>query len=110
MHNPIRQAIFPTQYQFCIDAGVNAAEGFFDDLTAMGLHDHIAFSMHAFMGVAHAAAASCNMPPLTSQGCTDAFAAGYLGRIQQELRLFHGERRRVQSKAERGHTSPDGIH
>ena len=81
-------------YQFCVDAGAYAAEGFFDDLTALGLHDHIACSMHAFMQAARPAMTSTtgNLS-ITAQGCTDAFAAGYLGRVQQELRLFHGEGR-----------------
>lgn len=80
--------------QFCVDAGASAAVSFFDDLTAVGLHDHIALSMHAFMQPARAyLVANEYLSPSTLQACTDAFAAGYLGRIQQELRLFRGEAR-----------------
>ncbi|MGZ9045941.1 MAG: hypothetical protein ACXW24_16085 [Telluria sp.] len=78
--------------QFCVDAGASAALGFFDDLTAVGLHDHIALAMHAFMQPARAYLVdNDHLSPSTLQACTDAFAAGYLGRIQQELRLFQGE-------------------
>lgn len=81
-----------SQYQFCVDAGASAAMGFFDDLAAVGLHDHIACSMHVFTSsVGAGMAATGDYSPAKMQACTDAFAAGYLGRIQQELRLFHGE-------------------
>jgi hypothetical protein len=82
------------RFQFCVDAGAAAATGFFDELTVVGLHDHIALSMHMFMRSVHSTDDSSNgMPltPLATQGCTDAFAAGYLGRIQQELRSFRAE-------------------
>lgn len=79
----------PVEYQFCVNAGVLAAEAFFDEITAIGLHDHIATCMHAFLRpVRSSTAAAGGMSPSVLQGCTDAFAAGYLGRIQQELRIF----------------------
>lgn len=88
-----------SQYQFCVDAGASAAVGFFDDLAAFSLHDHIAYAMHAFTSsVSAGMAATGDYAPAKMQACTDAFAAGYLGRIQQELRLFHGE------NAKRNHT------
>lgn len=81
-----------SQYQFCVDAGASAAMGFFDDLAAVGLHDHIAYAMHVFTSsVAAGMAATGDYAPAKMQACADAFAAGYLGRIQQELRMFHGE-------------------
>lgn len=81
-----------SQYQFCVDAGASAALGFFDDLAVVGLHDHIACSMHVFISSVRAGLAAIDdYPPATIQECTDAFAAGYLGRVQQELRLFQGE-------------------
>jgi hypothetical protein len=80
------------QYQFGVDAGASAAEGFFDDLTAIGLHDHIACCMQVFTSsVRIGMVAMHEDSPANMQACVDAFAAGYLGRIQQELRLFHGE-------------------
>lgn len=78
------------QFQFCVDAGASAAVGFFDDLAAVGLHDHIACSMEVFMSsVRVGMAAMDDQSPAMMQACIDAFAAGYLGRIQQELQLFH---------------------
>lgn len=80
------------QYQFCVDAGASAAESFFDELAAVGLHDHIACSMHVFTAsVRSAMAATGDKSPASMQLYVDAFAVGYLGRIQQELRLFHGK-------------------
>lgn len=99
------------KYQFCVDAGVASAEEFFDDMTAIGLHDHIALSMHAFMRAvrSHVAGAGEQLV-VTDQGCTDAFAAGYLGRIQQELRHFRGEGRRASPSIAKGPPDPDSMH
>jgi hypothetical protein len=98
-------------YQFCVDAGVYAAEGFFDDLTAIGLHDHIALSMHTFMRSAGAVIADAgDRSSVTAQGCTDAFAAGYLGRVQQELRLFHGEGRSMNKRDVAGPPDLAAVH
>lgn len=84
-----------SQYQFCVDAGALAAVCFFDDLNGVGLHDHIACSMEIFTSTVQQSVVALEAHfPGTLEACTDAFAAGYLGRIQQELRLFHGERGR----------------
>lgn len=78
--------------QLCIEAGAAAAVSFFDERTSLGLHDHIAASMHCFMQSLRALqTATSGAAPIATQTCTDAFAAGYLGRIQQELRLFRNE-------------------
>jgi hypothetical protein len=98
-------------YQFCVDAGVHAAEGFFDDLTAVGLHDHIALCMHTFMRSARVVIAGAgDLSVVTARGCTDAFAAGYLGRIQQELRIFHGEGRLMVKRDAAGPPDPTAVH
>jgi len=81
-----------SRYQVCVDAGVSAAAGFFDDLAAVGLHDHIACSVSVFTKAVRAGLAKDgDSSQERVQACIDAFAAGYLGRIHQELRLFHGE-------------------
>lgn len=83
------------RFQFCVDAGAAAAVGFFDAHTSVGLHDHIAMSMHLFMCSMRTTVDSMPIEPMTpdvAQDCTDAFAAGYLGRVHQELRLFRDER------------------
>lgn len=82
------------EFQFCVDAGACAATCFFDDMTAVGLHDHIAISMRGFLQSLESAivadkAASGQWLRERKQRCVDAFGAGYLGRIHQELRLFH---------------------
>ncbi|MET3130287.1 hypothetical protein AAKU55_000540 [Oxalobacteraceae bacterium GrIS 1.11] len=88
---PVTLAV-SAQFQFCVDAGVSAAMDFFDGLTVVGLHEHIALSMQIFMeSVRVATAPMDDFSAAPMQVCVDAFAAGYLGRIQQELRLFHGE-------------------
>ena len=90
-HLPPVALSVPAQFQFCVDAGALAAVCFFDDLTSAGLHDHIACSMQVFTSSAHMGAMNARSPA-GRQACIDAFAAGYLGRVQQQLRLFHGER------------------
>lgn len=82
------------EFQFCVDAGACAAACFFDDMTAVGLHDHVAISMHGFLqslesAIATDTAATGLWLRERKQRCVDAFGAGYLGRIHQELRLFH---------------------
>lgn len=79
------------RFQFCVDAGAASAVCFFDDMTTVGLHDHVALSMHAFMASLEGGPSASPMGELlraNREACVDAFAAGYLGRIQQELRLF----------------------
>jgi hypothetical protein len=92
-HMPPVALSVSSKYQFCVDAGVLAATAFFDDLAAVGLHDHIACAMQVFASSPSMGWVATNArPPSQMQACIDAFAAGYLGRVQQELRLFHGER------------------
>lgn len=91
-HLPPTALNVSAEFQFCVDAGRSAAIDFFDDLAAIGLHDHIALALSGFVSSIRAAIVAGEIPTLISmQACTDAFAAGYLGRIQQELRLFHGD-------------------
>ncbi|MFC0169665.1 hypothetical protein ACFFKC_16390 [Pseudoduganella danionis] len=82
------------EFQFCVDAGACAAACFFDDMTAVGLHDHVAISIHGFLqslenAIVTDTAANGLWLRERKQLCVDAFGAGYLGRIHQELRLFH---------------------
>lgn len=75
------------QYQFCVDVGAMAASDFFGNMPDCALHDHIALAAHDFMRMA----AKAILRPQELQDSRTAFIAGYLGRIQQELRLFHNE-------------------
>lgn len=93
-HLPPEALSVPGELQFCVDAGVSSAACFFDAITAVGLHDHIAVSMQAFLrsldcAIAHEAGSNQQWLVERKQRCVDAFGAGYLGRIHQELRLFH---------------------
>jgi len=83
----------PAELQFCVDAGACAAAYFCADITKVGLHDHIAVSMHAFMlslesSIVAASPKNGQWLCERKQHCIDAFGAGYLGLVQQELRLF----------------------
>ena len=91
-HLPPVALSISSRYQVCVDAGVSAATAFFDDLAVVGLHDHIACAIEVFTASVRAGmAATGDSSPQRLQAFIDAFAAGYLGRIHQELRLFHGE-------------------
>lgn len=80
-----------SQFQFCVDAGASAAGAFFGNLSDFNLHDHIAYALQSFTASVGVGMTACGTYDATKvQACIDAFAAGYLGRIQQELRLFHG--------------------
>ena len=78
------------QYQFCVDVGAMAASDFFGNMPDCALHDHIALAAHEFIRMA----AKASLTPQELQASRTAFIAGYLGRIQQELRLFHAETER----------------
>lgn len=89
----------PIEFQFCVDAGAAAALSFFDD-PAIGLHDHIALSMHWFMeSSTKVQLDGLREPSDFARSCTDAFAAGYLGRIQQNLARFSDALRTCRSAA-----------
>lgn len=91
---PVIALNVPIELQFCVDAGAAAAYRFFDDRTNVGLHDHIAVSMQAFMHSMRSNQEPCAQLAAEKvgwQGYTDAFAAGYLGRIQQELRCIRAQ-------------------
>jgi hypothetical protein len=77
------------RYQVCVDAGVSAAVVFFDELADFGLHDHIACSVSVFTETVRASLAKAgDSSHERVRACVDAFTAGYLGRIHQELRSF----------------------
>jgi hypothetical protein len=102
-----------SRYQFCVDAGALAAIAFFHDENGAGMHDHIACSMEVFMSSLRSQLGTLAVQTTGSvQACVDAFAAGYLGRVQQELRLFYGEyaRRRQNMAAASSHENPETRH
>lgn len=93
-HLPPEALNVSVEFQFCVDAGACAAACFVDQLTAVGLHDHIAVSMQGFLHSMDSAIASESLEAgrwlrERKQRCIDAFGAGYLGRVHQKLRLIH---------------------
>lgn len=89
-----------SQFQFCVDAGASAAAASFGNLSDFNLHDHIAFALQSFAAsVGAGLAAAGDLDQIKMRSCTDAFVAGYLGRIQQDLRLFHGDEYRFNRRA-----------
>lgn len=83
-------------YQRCLDAGARAALGFFDDLAGVGLHDHLASSVQSFSAsVGPALLGAGEHRDASLERSIGLFAAGYLGRIRQELRIFEGETRQL---------------
>ena len=103
-HLPPAALSVSSQCQFCADAGASAAVGILDDLAVVGLPDHFACSVQVCISSARAGLAAVDdYPAEAMQACIDAFATGYLGRVQQELRLFamraNGEIKRRQMSA-----------
>lgn len=97
------------EYQSCLDAGARAAMGFFDALTDIGLHDHLAGAMQSFSASVSAGMAAAGAhQAATLQRCLGAFAAGYLGRIRKELRIVQDESRQPSGAS---HTrEPPALH
>jgi hypothetical protein len=77
------------RFQYAVDCGVIAACAFFDEDQSITLHAHLPASLEFFLRQTRkgAAALGVNFSD-TSQAIADAFCAGYLGRIQQELRIM----------------------
>lgn len=85
-------------FQYCVDAGARSADYFFKKLTTCGLHEHMAASSRVFIrNIKGLLYIKGDSRPFNQQNFIDAFVAGYLGRIQQELRLFYGEKALRQS-------------
>lgn len=91
-HLPPLELDISAQYQFCVNAGAAAARSFLAHGSGFFLHDHIARALHSFdVSVSTGLAAAGGYDALAMQEYNDAFAAGYLGRVQQELTLLRGD-------------------
>ncbi len=78
-----------SEYQSCVDAGAMSADVFFENIATVGLYDHIACSMQVFISSTKSSVVTAPIcAPTMLKSCVDAFAAGYLGRVQQELQMF----------------------
>ncbi|MFZ6693759.1 hypothetical protein [Undibacterium sp. SXout20W] len=80
-------------YQGAVNCGIRAAQAFFNEDEAINLHAHLPACLHHYLNVLRESCAV--LKPSESvwlqheQASRDAFCAGYLGRIQQELRIMH---------------------
>jgi len=75
------------RYQFAVTCGAQSASAFFEEDDAISLHAHLPASLAFFTEQARLGAAALGLQYGDyAKACTDAFVAGYLGCIQQELR------------------------
>lgn len=73
--------------QFAVTCGAQSACAFFEEDEAISLHAHLPASLAFFTEQARLGAAALGLSYSDyAKACTDAFVAGYLGYIQQELR------------------------
>ncbi|MFZ6850076.1 hypothetical protein [Undibacterium sp. RuRC25W] len=97
--HPLGKQFPPTElnidafYQGAVNCGIRAAQAFFNEDEAINLHAHLPACLHHYLNVLRESCAA--LKPSESvwlqheQASRDAFCAGYLGRIQQELRIMH---------------------
>jgi hypothetical protein len=77
------------RYQTAVTCGAIAASAFFLEHESVTLHVHLPASLHYFLQQTRLAASALGIESgQTSQSLSDAFVAGYLGKIQQELRIM----------------------
>jgi hypothetical protein len=77
------------RYQFAVNCGAQSATVFFEEDQAITLHAHLPASLANYMLQSRLGAEALGIDfSETAKECSNAFVAGYLGRIQQELRLM----------------------
>jgi hypothetical protein len=77
------------RYQFAVNCGAQSATVFFDEDQAITLHAHLPASLGYFLRQSRLGAAVLGVDfSESAKACTDAFVAGYLMRLQQELRIM----------------------
>lgn len=75
------------RYQFAVTCGAQSASAFLEEDDAISLHAHLPAYLAFFTEQARLGAAALGLQYGDyAKACTDAFVAGYLGCIQQELR------------------------
>lgn len=88
-HLPHVTLSIDARYQFAVTCGAQAAMVFFEEDQAITLHAHLPASLAYFLTRSRLFAAALGADFSDSaKACADAFVAGYLGRIQQELRFI----------------------
>ena len=77
------------RYQFAVDCGAYAAMVFFDEHSEITLHAHMPASLEYFIRQTRVAAGALGVEWAgRDSNVVNAFMAGYLGRLQQELRTM----------------------
>lgn len=77
------------RFQFAVTCGAESATAFFYEHPEITLHAHLPVSLEYFIQQAKQGAAALGVDwQGRDKEITDAFLAGYLGRIQQELRIM----------------------
>jgi hypothetical protein len=88
-HFPETILTIEARYQFAVTCGAQSATAFLNEHPEITLHTHLPVSLDYFLNQARQGAMALGVD---LQGVdklvTDAFLAGYLGRIQQELRTI----------------------
>ncbi|MFZ6688478.1 hypothetical protein ACO0K0_12095 [Undibacterium sp. SXout11W] len=88
-HLPPVETQVDARYQMAVTCGAQAAIAFFGEDHSVSLHAHLPASLAYFLKQSRLSAAALGVEfEDYRQACTDAFVAGYLGRIQQELRII----------------------
>lgn len=91
-HLPPLELPVDASYQSAVDCGMRAAQAFFNEDEAVSLHAHLPACLHHYLQFLRQACALLVSAETVwqqhEQASRDAFCAGYLGRIQQELRLM----------------------
>jgi len=89
---PVLDLPVDARYQQAVDCGVRAAQAFLSDDGAISLHAHLPACLHHYLQIVRQACALLVSAETVwqqhEQASRDAFCAGYLGRLQQELRLM----------------------
>jgi len=77
------------RFQFAVTCGAESATAFFYEHPEITLHAHLPVSLGYFIQQAKQGAVALGVDwQGRDKEITDAFLAGYLGRIQQELRIM----------------------
>lgn len=96
-HSPDMPVPVDTRYQVAVTCGAHAASGFMAEDASVSLQAHLPASLAFFLRQSKQSADVLGVAfDDYRQALTDAFVAGYLGRIQQELRLIRPSPHRQQ--------------
>jgi hypothetical protein len=97
-HLPPVELSIDARFQFAVNCGAQSAIVFFEEDQAISLHAHLPASLEYFMMQSRRGALALGVDfSETAKECQNAFVAGYLGRVQQELRIMQPSRQTAAS-------------